>query len=150
MKSSQLAHPTMQGLWDGFEGRGFAAWLPSFYDAVLHAASSEAQWCATALPDSHPRMLLQLLHALFSRIDKAFRTRLASALVQGSPHNLVSPLRQAAGVHAQCKALGCKLRLSCRRAHVRRVGTELITEHASEMSIDMKDKARRKHICTKK
>ena len=99
MKSSQLAHPTMQGLWDGFEGRGFAAWLPSFYDAVLHAASSEARWCATALPDSHPRMLLQLLHALFSRIDKAFRTRLASALVQGPPLNLVSCFRQAGNTH---------------------------------------------------
>ena len=73
----------MQGLWDGFEGRGFAPWLPSFYDAVLNAASSEARWCATALPDSHPGLLLQLLNALFSRIDKPFRTRLASALVQG-------------------------------------------------------------------
>lgn len=75
----------MQGLWDGFEGRGFAAWLPSFYDAVLNAASSEARWCATALPDSHPGLLLQLLNALFSRLDKPFRTRLASALVQGGP-----------------------------------------------------------------
>ena len=73
----------MQGLWDGFEGRGFAAWLPSFYDAVLNAASSEARWCASALPDSHPGLLLQLLSALFSRIEKPFRTRLASALVQG-------------------------------------------------------------------
>ena len=73
----------MQGLWDGFEGRGFAAWLPSFYDAVLNAASSEARWCASALPDSHPGLLLQLLSALFSRIEKPFRTRLGSALVQG-------------------------------------------------------------------
>ena len=88
---------TMQGLWDGFEGRGFAAWLPSFYDAVLNAASSEARWCATALPDSHPQMLLQLLHALFSRIDKAFRTRLASALVQGLPLNLAPSLRRQQG-----------------------------------------------------
>ena len=87
----------MQGLWDGFEGRGFAAWLPSFYDAVLNAASSEARWCATALPDSHPQMLLQLLHALFSRIDKTFRTRLASALVQGLPLNLASSLRRQQG-----------------------------------------------------
>ncbi|CAL5221832.1 g4090 [Coccomyxa viridis] len=75
--------PMLQGLWDGFEGRGFAAWLPSFYDAVLNAASSEARWCASALPDSHPGLLLQLLSALFSRIEKPFRTRLASALVQG-------------------------------------------------------------------
>lgn len=75
----------LQGLWDGFEGRGFAAWLPSFYDAVLNAASSETRWCATALPDSHPGLLLQLLNALFSRIDKPFKTRLASALVQGGP-----------------------------------------------------------------
>ena len=74
---------SMQGLWDGFEGRGFAAWLPSFYDALLNAASSEARWCASALPDSHPGLLLHLLSALFSRIEKPFRTRLASALVQG-------------------------------------------------------------------
>ena len=93
----QLADFTMQGLWDGFEGRGFAAWLPSFYDAVLNAASSEARWCATALPEGHPQMLLQLLHALFSRIDKAFRTRLASALVQGLPLNLASSLRRQQG-----------------------------------------------------
>lgn len=36
-----------------------------------------------ALPDLHPRLLLLLASALFSRIEKPFRTRLASALVQG-------------------------------------------------------------------
>ncbi len=73
-----------QGLWDGFEGRGFAAWLPSFYAGIVNAVGAEAGWCADALPDLHPQLLLKLLAALLARIDKPFRTRLASALVQGA------------------------------------------------------------------
>ncbi|KAK9915106.1 hypothetical protein WJX75_004782 [Coccomyxa subellipsoidea] len=75
--------PMLQGLWDGFEGRGFASWLPNFYEGVASALGTESKWCSMALPDLHPRLLLLLLSALFSRIDKPFRTRLASALVQG-------------------------------------------------------------------
>ncbi|EIE19328.1 hypothetical protein COCSUDRAFT_67854 [Coccomyxa subellipsoidea C-169] len=75
--------PMLQGLWDGFEGRGFASWLPSFYEGVASAVGTESKWCSMALPDLHPRLLLSLLSALFSRINKPFRTRLASALVQG-------------------------------------------------------------------
>ena len=76
--------PPVQGLWDGFEGRGFASWLPNFYEGVASALGTESKWCSMALPDLHPRLLLLLLSALFSRIDKPFRTRLASALVQGN------------------------------------------------------------------
>lgn len=79
---------TLQGLWDGFEGRGFASWLPTFYEGVASAVSTESKWCSKALPDLHPRLVLLLLSALFSRIDKPLRTRLASALVQGTPTNL--------------------------------------------------------------
>ena len=73
----------MQGLWDAFEGRGFAAWLPTFYAGVSSATVREARWCSDALPDLHPGLVLALLDAFFARIDKSFRTRLASALVQG-------------------------------------------------------------------
>ena len=72
-----------QGLWDRFEGRGFAAWLPTFYAGVSSTVVSEARWCSDALPDLHPGLVLGLLAEFFARIDKPFRTRLASALVQG-------------------------------------------------------------------
>ena len=51
---------------------------------MANALASEARWCSDALPDLHPQLVLQLLSSLFARIDKPFRTRLASALVQGA------------------------------------------------------------------
>ncbi|KAK9845796.1 hypothetical protein WJX81_002638 [Elliptochloris bilobata] len=75
--------PALQALWDEYEGGSLAAWLPGFYGAVASAAAAEARWAAGALPDDHPALLLRLLAALFGRLDKPCRARLASALSQG-------------------------------------------------------------------
>ncbi|KAK9829565.1 hypothetical protein WJX72_006519 [[Myrmecia] bisecta] len=84
--SARLA--PLQALWDGFErsataaaspSGNFATWLGTFYDEVLSATEAEAHWCASVLPDQHPQLVLRLLSSLFQKIDKAFRSRLASA-----------------------------------------------------------------------
>lgn len=75
----------VQALWDEYEGGSLAAWLPGFYGAVAAAAAAEARWMAGALPEDHPALLLRLLAALFARLEKPCRARLASALSQGAP-----------------------------------------------------------------
>ncbi len=97
----------MQGLWDGFEGRGFASWLPSFYEGVASAVGTESKWCSMALPDLHPRLLLSLLSALFSRINKPFRTRLASALVQGNHAHREDRKRKEDCANSVTKSVTC-------------------------------------------
>lgn len=64
---------------------GLEEQLPPFYDAVLATAEAEARWCAAALPEQHPALLLALLSELFARTQRAFATRLAAACAPGAP-----------------------------------------------------------------
>lgn len=84
----------LQAAWDGFDRGGqhpagpappqdFPSWLPDFFEVILAAANSELRWCASVLPDLHPRLVLHLLAALFTKISKSFRSRLMSACAQG-------------------------------------------------------------------
>ena len=86
----------MQAIWDSHTAeasqRNFITWLPSFYDELAAAAESEFRWTATNLPDQHPGIVLLLLKSFFSRIDKSFRSHLATALAQGAPRQQHSQL----------------------------------------------------------
>eukprot|EP00884_Botryococcus_braunii_P002840 jgi/Botrbrau1/12557/Bobra.0169s0093.1 len=77
--------PPLQAFWDGFDPQKdrFEAWLPSFYDHVLNGAEAESRWCASVLPEQHPRLVLHLLITLFARIDKDSRARISAALDRG-------------------------------------------------------------------
>lgn len=59
---------------------GFAGWLPGFYGEVEAAAEAESRWLAGVLPEQAAALATGLLTAIFGRIDKPFRMRLAAAL----------------------------------------------------------------------
>jgi hypothetical protein len=82
-----------QNFWESFDTRtgDFLTWLPTFYDEVLNGAEAESRWCASVLPDQHPRLVLHLLATLFARIDKDVRARIAAALAHGIAASSPSP-----------------------------------------------------------
>jgi hypothetical protein len=87
--------------WEEGSTAGLAALLPAFYDAVLSCVEAEARWCADALPEHHPALLLALLGELHARVSKAYASRLAAAV---APPGAASSAAVAAAAGASAAA----------------------------------------------
>jgi hypothetical protein len=87
--------------WEEGSSAGLAALLPAFYDAVLGCVEAEARWCADALPEHHPALLLALLSELHARTSKTYASRLASAV---APPGAASAAAVAAAAGASAAA----------------------------------------------
>lgn len=81
--------PPLHALWEGYTpGTPLVPWLSTFYDQILHSVASECEWCRATLPEVFPSLVLELLSAFFTAIDKPHRARLAGALT-GSAGSLL-------------------------------------------------------------
>jgi hypothetical protein len=94
--------PPLQALWDGYApGTPFVPWLSTFYDQLVRTAAAECAWCAAALPQHYPALVLGLLGSFLEGVDKPHRARLAGALTGASGSVLpLEHLEQAAAAAA--------------------------------------------------